>query len=291
MSRILDIQAVPEASGFHPRAPVGVLITLRNHGDGSLEFDFPYPAPSELSVISRDARLLALENALVLNREAIPRRLGPMQELPTRHELRRYFRFPGEGSFDVELHVDMTVQPIDEVGGASGSAEVVRWRHTVMIVIVPGVGYNIERFAQDLRGDDEQRRAEAVEVFSYLGNETALPYLREALEFRELRAEALRGLARIGSPTSLALIEDALGSSDLPTLQVGFSSLSAAGRPIQVETLRALVSSDDPAVQHACLEHLLSVGTREHAPVVSALGDSPNSAVAELATSFLARFK
>jgi len=291
VSRILDIQAVPEALGFDPRGQVGVLITLGNHGDASLEFNFPYPAPSELGLISRDSRLRAVEDVAVVEREAIPRRLVLGQELRTRHELRRYFRLPDEGSFDVELHLDISVQPIDDAGEPRGPAQVVRWRHTIKIVLEPGIGYAIEQFARDLRGDDEQRRAEAVEVFSYLGDETALPYLRDALEFRNVRAEALRGLARIGSPTSLALIEDALVSSDLPTLEVGLSRLSAAGRPIQVETLRALVSSDDPAIQHACLEHLLSVGTREHAAVVSALGDSPNSAVAELATSFVARFQ
>lgn len=47
-------------------------------------------------------------------------------------------------------------------------------------------------------------RAEAVEAFAHIGSEKALPYLREALELRELRAEALRGLARIGSPASIA---------------------------------------------------------------------------------------
>jgi hypothetical protein len=294
MSRILDIEAIPEVPRFDPRGPVGILITLRNRSHMNIEFDFPYPAPSELSLTSQQARLRTEESEVDVNREAIPRRLAPGQALRTRHELRRYFHLPDRGRFDVEVRLDITVQPIDATGEPKGPVEVIRWQRTVGIVIEPGVGSGIEhqlqQFAQDMRCEDEQRRAEAVEAFAHIGSEKALPYLREALELRELRAEALRGLARIGSPASLALIEDALGDSDLPTLQVGLSSLRAAGKPIQVETLRTLVSTGDPAVQYACLEHLLGVGTYEHAAAVGALGDSPNSAVSELAHRFLSRF-
>lgn len=294
MSCILDIEAIAEVPRFDPRGPVGILITLRNRSHTNVEFDFPYPAPSELSLTSQDSRLHAVDDVAVINREAIPRRLGPSQALRTRHELRRYFHLPDRGRFDVEVHLDITVQPVDAGGKPKGPVEIIRWQRTVEIVIEPDVGSDIEhqlqQFAQDMRREDEQRCAEAVEAFAHLGREEALPYLREALELRGQRAEAMRGLARIGSPASVALIEAALGYSDLPTLQVGLSILRAAGKPIQVETLRALVSSGDPAVQHACLEYLLGVGTYEHAAAVGAFVDSPNSAVAELARRFLSRF-
>lgn len=294
MSLILDIEAVPEVPRFDPRGPVGILITLRNQSHMNIEFDFPYPAPSELSLTSQQARLRTEESEVDVNREAIPRRLAPGQILRTRHELRRFFHLPDRRRFDVEVRLDITVQPVDAGGKPKGPVEVIRWQRTVEIVIEPNVGSDIERrlqqFAQDMRREDEQRCAEAVEAFAHLGREEALPYLREALELRGQRAEAMRGLARIGSPASVALIETALGDNDLPTLQVGLSILRAAGKPIQVETLRTLVSSGDPAVQHACLEHLLGVGTYEHAAAVGAFVDSPNSAVAELARRFLSRF-
>lgn len=293
MFSILDIEAISEVPRFDPRGPVGILITLLNQSHMNIEFDFPYPDPSELSVTSQQLRLRTKEKEVDVNREAILCHLAPGQVLRTRHELRRYFQLPDRGRFDVELRLDITVQPIDTVGKPKGSVEVIRWHRTVEIVIELSVGVEhlLKQFAKDMRGEDKQRRAEAVEAFAQLGSEEALPYLREALELHELRAEAMQGLAHIGSPASLMLIEDTLGDSDLPTLQVGLSSLRAKGKPIQVETLRSLVSTGDPAVQHACLEHLIVVGSYEHAAAVGSFRDSPNRAVAELARRFLNRFQ
>jgi hypothetical protein len=294
MSRFLDIEAIPEEPRFDPRGLVGILITFQNRRDTFIEFNFPYPAPAELSLIGQSAQLSAVVDEAIINREAVPRRLAPGEVFRTRHELRRYFHFPDQGCFNIDIHLNLMVQLVNRTGETEGSAEVVHWRNTVEIVIEPGVGsgsdHQLRQFAADLLGDGDQRRAEAVEAFAHIGNETALPYLREALGMSEVRAEALQGLARIGSPSSLALIEDALSDSDLPSLQVGLSSLGTAGSPIQLATLRALVSSGDPAVHYACLEHLLGVGTHEHAAVVEALVDSPNNAVAELARRFLSRF-
>jgi hypothetical protein len=282
----ITISISPPIERVSHGGPAGVTIEVCNRGGAAVETDLSYP--SDRLVIHPGSPGLELRSLPTEeNRESAGTQLGPGECVRHVHELQRYIRFPGPGTYAMTLSLTVRAGLGPDGHDHNASTEL----HVIVETASPdALSREIDRAAAGLTAAEPVRRAEAVEALVHLDTPAVKPRLVEILNVAALapyHAAAMRALGRLGGDAALAIVDRALTTSDLPTVYVGLQILAAAGHPLSRPSLHAIIAAGEGA-QAAVLEHLLIAGGTAFVDEIQPLATSSNPRISALARQVLA---